>query len=110
MFTTLCQQHTKRVSLEKAVSAIPVGLKYETRYRCYSHLQRDSLIVSIMEDILRQLMMSVTVYGAGGVVQICIPIHFSTAFRSCFTKYERSLSIQKKNVYTFCVTSAYVKL
>ncbi len=31
--------------------------------------------------------MSVTFVG--GWVQICIPIHFNTPFRSCFTKYER---------------------
>jgi len=30
---------------KKPVSAIPMGLKCETRYSCYSHLQRDSLII-----------------------------------------------------------------
>jgi hypothetical protein len=63
ILTTHCQQHTKCVSPGKAVSANSVGLKYETRYNCYYHLQRDSLIVSIMEDILNQSMMSVTVWG-----------------------------------------------
>ncbi len=65
ILTTHCQQHTKYVSPGKAVSAISVGLKYETRDNCYYHLQRDSLIVSIMEDILSQSMMSVRVSGGG---------------------------------------------
>ncbi len=48
----------------KDVSAIPVGLKCEPRYSCYSHCQRDTLIVSIMEEILSQSMMYVTVCDA----------------------------------------------
>jgi hypothetical protein len=36
---------------EKAVSAISVRLKCEKRYRYHFHLQRDSLIGPIMQEI-----------------------------------------------------------
>ncbi len=45
-----------------------MGLKCETRYSCYFYPQRDSLIVSsIMEEILIQSMMSVTVCAGRNV-------------------------------------------
>ncbi len=66
VFTTLCEQHTKCVSPEKAVNAISVGLKCEIRYSCYSHFQRYRLILSIKEDILSQSMMSLTPKSSKG--------------------------------------------
>jgi len=54
----------------KSVSAIPVGSKRETRYSCYSHLERHNWTLFIMEEILSQLMMSVTVCDGPNVTKV----------------------------------------
>jgi hypothetical protein len=61
-------------TLRKAVSAIPVGLKCETRYISYSYSQRDSLAASTMEEILSQSMISVTVYDEGNVAKVSVTV------------------------------------
>jgi hypothetical protein len=95
-FYSSCQGHTF-ASLKKVVGAISVGLKCGTRYSCYSHLQRDSLIVSIMEDILSQSMMFVTVWEG---VQIFTPIQFNISFRSYFTKLQQENKERSSHAHT----------
>jgi hypothetical protein len=55
---------------KKAVSAIPVGLKCETRCSCSSRLGRDNSIIFIMEEILSQPMMSVTICDRPNVAKV----------------------------------------
>jgi len=84
----------KTYSVEKAVSAIPAGLKCETRYNCcclsQDEKKGDKFSFSTMPITVsdRPFVMSVMSVGggAGGWVQISTLIHFNTPFRSCFTK------------------------
>jgi hypothetical protein len=69
---------------KKAVRTIPVGLKCESRYSSYSHHQRDSLIVSIMEEILNQSMISVTICDEGNVAKVSVTVRDGVIARISF--------------------------
>jgi hypothetical protein len=80
--------------IKKVVSAMPVGLKYETRWICiYSNQEISATYVSICKFLRKMfgfVAMSVTVCGEEDGFTF-LPLYFNTHFRSCFTKqmYER---------------------